>query len=531
MSEILNDVRAGASRRGDFALRNLAWLLILAVAAIAVMGYHPGLEDDSFYLAAIKKDLHPALFPHDAEFFRLQFQATIFDKLIAVSARIIPLPLAWTILLWQLAAILFLLHGCWRIGRRCFVRPEAQWSAVMLVAALLTLPLPGIAINLADQYLHPRTLATAAILAAIVAVFDRRYWRCGIWLAIAFAIHAIMASFGISFCLFLAWSLRVKATPRVPSVAFVAAFALPFGWIFEPSSDAWRQAAATRGFYFLARWHWYEWLGVFAPLILLFLSLRFLKARRQSSGSAMPALITSLLYYGIFQTIVGLLIMLPPGLERLRPFEPMRYLHLLYLLFFVIVGGFLGGYVLGRHLYRWVLLYVPLAAGMYFAQRQMYPASAHLEFPGRAPRNEWLQVFDWIRLNTPEDALFAIDPHYETLPGEDQHGFRALAERSVLADYEKDGGMAARVPRLAPRWLREVTALNGWRSFQLDDFQRLKREFGVNWIVVSDADAIVAGPTAASASAESSPPAPSSVEPGSITCPYQGRDLMVCRLY
>ncbi len=51
------------------------------------MGYHPGLEDDAFYLAAIKRNLNPSLFPHDAEFFRLQFQATIFDKLIALSVR------------------------------------------------------------------------------------------------------------------------------------------------------------------------------------------------------------------------------------------------------------------------------------------------------------------------------------------------------------------------------------------------------------------------------------------------------------
>ena len=58
-------------------------LFLLASFAMLVQGYHPGLEDDAFYLAAIKHDLNPALFPHDADFFRVQFQATIFDKLIA----------------------------------------------------------------------------------------------------------------------------------------------------------------------------------------------------------------------------------------------------------------------------------------------------------------------------------------------------------------------------------------------------------------------------------------------------------------
>src|ERR1700675_4848103 len=108
------------SRENDWSSATLAGIALLTGAAFLVMGYHPGLEDDAFYLAAIKRNLKPALFPHDADFFRLQFQATIFDKLIALSVRLTHLPLAWAVLLWQFAAIFLLLHGCWRIARRCF---------------------------------------------------------------------------------------------------------------------------------------------------------------------------------------------------------------------------------------------------------------------------------------------------------------------------------------------------------------------------------------------------------------------------
>jgi hypothetical protein len=501
---------ANNSAANDWSLLNLARLALLTVAAFLVMGYHPGLEDDSFYLAAIKRNLNPSLFPHDSDFFRVQFQATIFDKLIAFSIRLAHLPTAWMVLLWQVVAIFFVLHGCWRIARRCFLRPEAQWAATVFVAALLTIPLPGIAINLADQYLHPRTLATAAILAAIVAVIDRKLWIAGILLAIAFSIHAIMACFGISFCICLWWSLR---RPSRSHLAPVAAALVPLGWIFYPASDAWRQAASTRGFYFLTSWHWYEWLGVFAPLAILFVFQRFLQRRDEVIGaSALLPLTSALFFYGAFQTAVGLAIMLPPGLERLRPFEPMRYMHLLYLLFLLLAGGLIGSYVLDRKFYRWLLLFVPLGAAMFYAQRQMYPASTHLEMPWLAPQNGWLQAFGWIRENTPTNALFALDPHYETLPTEDYHGFRALAERSVLADYEKDGGMAARVPSLAPRWLKEVTALNGWRNFQPADFARLKADFGVSWIVLSRADALY-------------------TQPAMMECPYRNEDVKVCRLY
>ena len=489
----------------------MALLALLSVYAFLVMGYHPGLEDDAFYLAAIKKNLNPALFPHDADFFRVQFQATVFDKLIALSVRLTHVPLAWTELLWQLAAIFLMLHGCWRISRRCFSDRAAQWAAVTMIAALLTLPVTGTGINLADQYLHPRTLATAAILAAIVNVMDKWLWRAGILLAAAFAIHALMASFGISLCAFLCW--RQNAQHRHSAVPLAAAILVPFGWIFEPASDAWRQAAATRSFYFVSRWQWYEWLGVFAPLALLYGFRRWHRAQVPNDTSALSLLVDSLIPYGVFQTLIGLVIMLVPGLLRLRPFEPMRYLHLIYLFFFLIAGALLGRYLLNRRVYRWLLLFVLLSAGMFYAQRQMYAATAHLELPGAKSQNAWVGAFAWIREYGPTDALFALDPHYMALPGEDYHGFRALAEHSVLADYEKDGGMAARVPRLAPRWLKEVNALNGWRGFQAADFQRLKVDFGVTWFVFSSADRQFADR-----------------QPSHFWCLYQDEEVKVCHL-
>jgi hypothetical protein len=484
---------------GKSGLRDLAILFPLTLIAMLVLGYHPGLEDDAFYLAAIKRNLNPALFPHDADFFRLQFQATVFDKLIAASVRLTHLPLDWAVLLWQIASIYLILWGCWQIARRCFADAPAQWAAVTLVALLLSIPVSGTAINLADQYLHPRNLATAAIVWAIVATLDRRFVIAGFLLAFAFANHAIMASFGISFCIFLGWQSHVE---RI-SIPHAAVFVLPLGWLFAPASDSWRRAASTRSFYYLSRWAWYEWLGVFAPVALLWL-FRWIAKRNGSSG--LKRFITRLVYFAIFQTAVGLIVMLPPQLERLRPFEPMRYLQLVYLLFFLIAGGLLGQYVLGRQIYRWALLFVPLGIGMFYAQRQLYPASLHIELPGRAPQNDWLKAFAWIRQNTPADSLFALDPRYMQLPGEDFHGFRALAERSALADLIKDGGMAARVPSLAPRWLREVNATEGWRNFKAADFEKLKQEFGVDWVVL--------------------------VRPGvaGLICPYQNRGVLVCRL-
>src|ERR1035437_9889564 len=113
--------------KGQSAAKTLTILVGVTLFVFMVQGYHPGAEDDGVYLAAIKKDLNPALYPYDADFFRMQLQATIFDKLIAGSIRIAHLPTGVTILLWQFVSIVLILCGCLRIACRIFPESHAQW--------------------------------------------------------------------------------------------------------------------------------------------------------------------------------------------------------------------------------------------------------------------------------------------------------------------------------------------------------------------------------------------------------------------
>src|SRR6185437_6936488 len=80
-------------------------VLLFTLLGFAVMGYHPGYEDDGIYLAAVHSELHPALYPHDAAFFKLQMQASAFDSATAEFVRITHIPVSWTELLGQLLAI------------------------------------------------------------------------------------------------------------------------------------------------------------------------------------------------------------------------------------------------------------------------------------------------------------------------------------------------------------------------------------------------------------------------------------------
>ena len=478
-------------------LRNALVLAVLVACGLLIAGYHPGAEDDGVYLSAIKRDLHPALYPHDSDFFAVQLQATIFDKVVATSVRLTHLPLGWAIFAWHYLTIWLVLLGCWRLSRRCFPEEYAQWASTTLVAVLLTLPVAGSALYIIDQNLHPRALATAAILAAIVATLDRKFALPIGLLILAALFHPIMATFGISFCIFLAWRPPITGT-RASLLALV-----PLGWIFEPTSPAWRIAANTRDYYFLARWEWYDWLGVFAPFAILWW---FRRIGQNGRATTLVHVTSRLMAFSIFQLIVAIILMLPLSLERIRPLQPMRYLHLFFLIFIILSGGLLGQKFLRNHWLRWLVVFVPLAAGMFFAQRETYPSSAHLEWPGSTPKNPWLQAFAWIRENTPPDAYFAAGPDYMRRPGNDYHSFRALAERSVLADAVKDSAVATQVPRLSNRWLEEVEAQRGWEHFTMADYERLKTRFGINWILIEH-------------------PAREGLD-----CPYQRAEFLVCRI-
>jgi hypothetical protein len=456
-------------------------LLVFTFLAIAVMGYHPGTEDDGVYLTAIKSDLNPALYPHDSAFFRVQLQATVFDNWMAGFVRFTHIPAEATVMLFQFASILAIIAACWSIARVLFEDERVQWAGVALTAALLTMPVSGTAIYLADQHLHPRNMATALVLLAVSSILRDRLWQAVPLLLMAFVLHPIMAVLGISFCFFLSMALREPVHAFLRSLRDSLAAAVPLGWIFESPTGSWHRALETRSYLFLYRWTWYEWLGAIGPLALFWILWRV--SLRQGK-TKLARFAVAVFAFGVFQQAASMMILGMPALVRLTPMQPMRFLQLVYF-FMILIGGCLAGkYLLKESTPRWAAFLVIANVGMFATQRELYRGSLHFEVPGARLNNPWLDAFAWIRTNTPVDAYFALDPNYMSEPGEDNHSFRALAERSQLADMGKDPAVVTQVPDLGPEWEQQVDATIKWREFKLTDFQRLKATFGVDWALV-----------------------------------------------
>ncbi|HWT64863.1 MAG TPA: hypothetical protein VN151_02020, partial [Terracidiphilus sp.] len=343
--------------------RHIVLIVVLSLLAFAVMGYHPGIEDDSVYLAAVKADLNPALFPHDADFFRVQLQATMVDRWLASFVQITHIPVAFTALLWQFASLALILFASWSIARILFEDERAQWAAVALLGAMLTLPVAGTALYLADQHLHPRNLATALILLAVSRLLRYRYWQAVPLLILSFVLHPIMGLLGISFSCSVAVTQWEPVYVWLRSLRDSLAAAVPLGWIFESPTPIWRKALATRSYFFLYQWQWYEWLGALAP-IALFCVLRYLSLKR--GDQRMERFATAVLVYALFQQALAMFVLATPSLVRLTPMQPMRYLHLVYVFMVLIAGGLLGQHLLKASAARWAAFLLLVNGGMLY---------------------------------------------------------------------------------------------------------------------------------------------------------------------
>jgi hypothetical protein len=483
--------------------RNIILILAFSLLAMATMGYHPGIEDDGVYLTAIKSDLNPVLYPHDSAFFRVQLQATLFDKWVADFIRFTHIPVSATELLFQFTSILLIIAGSWSIARVLFQEERARWAGVALISAMMTLPVAGTALYLADQHLHPRNVATALVLLAVSRILAGKRWQAVPLLLLSFVLHPIMAALGISFCFFLTMALLDPVHVWLRSLRDSLAAVVPLGWILESPTPIWHRALQTRSYYFLYSWTWYEWLGALGPLFLFWLLWRVARVHRETMLARFSLAIFS---YGVFQQAVAMIVLKSPALVRLTPMQPMRFLHLIYCFLTLVGGCLLGKYLLKSNTWRWAVYLTLINVGMFASQRALYGSSEHLELPGMRSSNPWLQSFAWIRMNTPTDAYFAMDPNYLAAPGEDYHSFRALAERSQLADLVKDTSVVTQVPELGPAWERQVDAVAGWQNFKLADFQRLKTDLGVDWVIVS------------------------LPQPAGLACEWHNASLAVCRI-
>jgi len=429
----------------------------LTAAAVLVHGYHLGTDDAAIWVPAIKKAADPSLYPFGSEFFLHHGNLSVFPSLLGWFARSTHLSTDAVIFQGHLAGIFLLLLAGWQLLAACFESERARWVDVMLLAGVLSVPVAGTAIRIMDPYVTSRTLSAPFALFAIASYLADRPWRAAVWLCACAAIHPQMSFYAAALVGLMEVSHRRAALPNaVPVFGALSLLSLPLLWDLQPGRGPAREVLFSRIYFFVTKWTWYEWVGATAPVILLWCGAR---VRLRGAQPPLARLLRSVVGLGLVFTAAGLLLVSSPRLENYTRLQPMRAFHIVYIVLFLVLGALTGEYVLNR-LWRWCAAFLPLAASMFLVARAVYPASPHVEWPGAPPHGRWQQAFFWVRAHTPRDAIFALDPNYLLAPGEDMHGFRALAERSALAERVKDSGVVSLFPQLASEWDQQVRAQN-----------------------------------------------------------------------
>lgn len=462
------------------SVRDIAAVFLLTFAALLIHGYHYAHQDGAIYVPALQKALDPSLFPLDASFFLSQTRWMLFTELVAASIRLAGMSVEWAVLGWHLLNVFVVLLASLFLARRIFTTRRSQWAAVLALCSALHMPEAGTGLNIMDRHLHPRDLATAASLFAFVALLERRP-RAFVWLALGGLMHPTMTAYN---AFHISGQFLTRKNVKWFALFAVAIAACASALARAVANSAWHEILSTRRYLYPLRWYWFEWLGVVVPFAML---IWFVRLARRHNQPAAGEVARRILWSGGLGILGAVLLSVIPLFERLVPAEPMRIIHFFYVLWVFLCGGLLGEIVLRNRPVRWLICFGAIALTFFLTDRIPYAASPHIEWPGTTTKNSWVEAFDWARRNTPPDAIFALHPNYMNLPGEDAHGFRAFAQRTVLADSVKDRAVAGLEPDLAYQWRMEITARSRWPDFTARDFQRLRQQFHVSWVVLERA--------------------------------------------
>jgi hypothetical protein len=500
--------------------RGFAAVLVTALTFLALLvhGYHPYSEDGGVYLPEIKRLLDPGLYPHGSEFVVGHLRYSLFAPAIVWLVRESHFSLEMVLLVVHLATFWATLFAAWLLAARCYASREARGGAVTLLAVWMTMPIAGTSLMLMDPYVTARSLSTPCALLALVGMLEfllpqfesdegqtRHRWRglalcCGA-LAGAGMMHPLMAAYAFGSVLLLGVLLSSIRLAQIWGAVVLGltgvAMAAGLQLSSPPESEIYQRVVLTRGYWFLSQWHWYEWIGLVAPLLILSI-VAF--GRRRDDDGARVGLARMAVAAGLTATIVALLFARTEMATHLvARMQPLRIFQLVYVVMTLVLGAVLGERLLQRRPVRWIMVFSLLAGAMVAVERSTFPASQHLELPNALERrgatdeghqdkgdqgNQFEEAFTWIGRNTPRDAIFALDAQYITKPGEDAQSFRAIAERSVLPDYSKDGGVVTNKPELATAWLQGQVAQTELSAES--DARRIAAlmPLGVTWVVL-----------------------------------------------
>ena len=462
--------------------------LFCVLATQNAAGYRYGVQDQSFYIPAVLRHLDPTLYPHDTALLDAQDQLLAFDNATAWLVQVTGWSLPAVFLGGHLASLTLLFAGAVGIGRALY----RSWWTVAGLAFALTLrhQVMNTAVNTLEGYFHPRMLAFAIGITALLLFLRGRSWLALAGAAVAGLLHPMI---GLWFVIWVGVA-SVVADPRTrpivsgATLAGLAAAGIMVVWgplqgQLVQMDETWLAVLASKEYLFPNDWPWGTWLvnlgygaaigaiywyrrsavrvsaretglvvGCGVLLFIFIIALPLVAAGVALAVQLQIARILWLLDFFCTTYVVWLVIESPPRSRRALSSAHVRYAGLALLAVGAIARG---GYIM------WV------------------------EFPDRAliaaqlPSSDWQRVMDWSARTLPETNLL-VDPGHAWRYGT---SVRVAARRDVYLEEVKDTGMAIYSRGVAERVSERIQDLGDFTALTAPRARTLARKYDLHYLI------------------------------------------------
>ena len=462
--------------------------LFCVLATQNAAGYRYGVQDQSFYIPAVLRHLDPALYPHDTALLDAQDQLLAFDNATARLVQMTGWSLPAVFLGGHLASLTLLFTGAVGIGRALY----RSWWTVAGLAFALTLrhQVMNTAVNTLEGHFHPRMLAFAIGITALVLFLRGRSWLALAGAAVAGLLHPMI---GLWFVIWVGVA-SVVADPRTrlivsgAALAGLATAAIMVVWgplqgQLVQMDETWLAVLISKEYLFPNDWPWFTWLvnlGYGAAIGGIYWYRRSAVGVSAQETGLVVGCGVLLLILIIALPLVAAGVALAVQLQIARILWMLDFFCTTYVVWLVIESQPRPRWALSSAQVRYagvVLLAVcAIARGGYIMWVE-FPDRALIE--ARLPSSDWQRVMDWSARTLPETNLL-VDPGHAWRYGT---SVRVAAQRDVYLEEVKDTGMAIYSRGVAERVSERIQDLGDFTALTAPRARTLARKYDLHYLI------------------------------------------------
>jgi hypothetical protein len=465
-------------------------LVISLVAAACVLGilnsggYRYGVSDQAFYLPAVLQHQDESLFPRDRALLHAQDRFMLFDDMIAEALQATHLPLPSLFLVLFLAGLIVHFSAIVALGRFWY----GSWWATAALVFVMTLRhrITRTGVNTLEGYLHPRTLAFAVGIWALVT-FLKGHTLVSIGLvAIASVFHTTTA---LWFAIWIAVAIViVEPRWRGPMAAAAAAVAIGGIWLlwFGPLREqlqymdaAWLSVLNLKDYLFPTAWPVSAWLINLAYPLVVWVGYRMRRRQSLVHPREEALVFGALALAGVFLIslpFVAIRLALAVQLQISRIFWMLELVAAVYLVWFAVARGAREPL---RSTARWVTCVLALASLSRGAYIMLVEQPDRRIIQTLPVASQWSDVMDWVR-QTPVDAHVLADPNHAFRYESSE---RILGQRDVLLEASKDTAVATYSRSIAHRVFERIQAVGDFETMTADAARSLAVRYDLDYLI------------------------------------------------